>query len=104
MQAKLFLGEKCTVFVLQRVRVAVLFAQLQMMFAHEDDCVRRFPHLHKWLTGHLEGIVLIEVNGKCKWMMKTLLMSKLEPEKRTTLPCRHMIILLCRWTNVLKCN
>lgn len=55
MQAQLF-GEKYTFFVLQRVHVAALFAQLQMMFAHEDDCVRRFPHLHKWLTGHLEGL------------------------------------------------
>lgn len=76
-------GEKYTVFVLQRAHVATLFAQLQMMFAHEDDCVRRLPHLHKCLTGHLEGIVLIEVNWKCKWMMKTVLM----PEKRTTFPC-----------------
>lgn len=34
MQTRLF-GEKYTVFVL-RVHVAVLFAQLQMMFAHKD--------------------------------------------------------------------
>lgn len=69
------------------MHVAVLFAQLQMMFAHEEDCVRRLPHLHKWLTGHLEGIVLIEANGECKWMMKTLLMSKnWRPKKETLFP------------------
>lgn len=62
MQTQLF-AEKYTVFVLQRVHVAVLFAQLQMMCAHKDDCVGRFPHLHKWLTGNLEGIVLIELQG-----------------------------------------
>lgn len=55
MQTQLF-GEKYAVFALQWVHVAALFAQLQMMFAHEDDCVRRFPHLHKWLTGTWKGL------------------------------------------------